>query len=334
MSLARVLPIAAWFAAVGLGACTTSSPAELEPPALPCGKCDDFGSAAWTQPARVSDFNSGSAMSPQIAISPQGTPIVVWQEQDAIGFELFASTFDAAVADWTQPARVSDFNSKSAMSPQIAITHEGTPIVIWQEQDAIGFELFASTFDAAVADWTQPTRVSDFNSKSAMSPQIAITPAGTPIVVWQEQDAIGFELFASMFDAAAADWTQPARVSHFNSESAMSPQIAITPDGTPIVVWQEQDAIGFELFASTFDAAAADWTQPAKVSHFNSESAMSPQIANTPSGTPIVVRQVQDAIGFELFASTFDDAAADWTQPARVSHFNSDSAMSPQIAIT
>lgn len=125
----------------------------------------------WGMTESAISAGAGDASVPQIAISPNGDPWVIWIQKDAADVKnnVYGSSFNAGA--WSSPVRISS-DEADAKSPRIAIDGAGIPFVAWLEPRAIE-GVTGSPFDVVYASnlsgdplaWNNKTLISATRDK-------------------------------------------------------------------------------------------------------------------------------------------------------------------------
>ncbi|MFM9077615.1 MAG: InlB B-repeat-containing protein, partial [Solirubrobacterales bacterium] len=124
-----------------------------------------------------------SAVSPQVAIAPDGATTVVWsRDNGTTNFIIQAATRPAGSGTFGAPQDLSGAGP-DADSPQVAIAPDGATTVVWERFDGTNFIIQAATRPAGSGTFGAPQNLS-VAGRDAVNPQVAIAPNGATTVVW------------------------------------------------------------------------------------------------------------------------------------------------------
>ena len=130
-----------------------------------------------------------------------------------------------------------------ATAPQIAI-HKDTIYLAWVQEGAKGTNIHAAAWDDTTSTWSElgvPSGVSDTAANSS-AVSLAID-RGFPVVAWQEQAAIGSEIYLRRWDGNTWQELSGSATAGGVSNSAqhsLHPSVAIQPDDNSICIsWTE-----------------------------------------------------------------------------------------------
>jgi hypothetical protein len=189
----------------------------------------------WSEPVALSDVN-GYSSEPDIAIDPQGNATAVWTTGPQFEYGFVQTATHPAGGSWSQPVALSD-ESEAAALPHIASDSQGSLTAIWDSGGEEG--IIQSKTRPAGGEWS--SAAVDVSGEDGLSsyPQIAIDAQGDVVAVWQQKDipaATGFHYFIQTARRTGGWWSTPLTISREDG-LAMSPQLAVDPDGEATVIW-------------------------------------------------------------------------------------------------
>ncbi len=194
------------------------------------------------------------SMDPRIAVDPRGTLHVVWRETVALpGDEIryMTGTVDAGGAVTWSPSVTASNVVSLAWQPDIAVAPGGDVHIVWTDIVDDQRYLAYTRFSAGGAR-TSPRRLGgpfpvNQNNPYHLAP--AIGAAGDQIcIAWNSVPEGGNaeDIFLICSQDGGETWSPPENLSR-TSEMSLRPSIAVAPDGSVHVVWQE-------LFGTDYDA--------------------------------------------------------------------------------
>lgn len=212
----------------------------------------------WERSTPIDALIKGNAYHPQIQFDANGNAIAVWEQSDGLTSAIWTNSYTASKG-WGIPNRVNTHVEGSAKKPQIAITSNNLPIVVWQQSSARNpeyFRIFATQQNADLA-WRKPS-VIDANQGNSSSPTIASDVNGNAIAIWHTFDGRHNKIKANYFTAFGG-WTKASSVETSYSD-AYSPSITLDVNGNAIAIWHQMDGSRPNFWANRF-APQAGWGQ-------------------------------------------------------------------------
>ena len=216
-----------------------------------------------------------SVGSPQVAVAPDGTTTVVYLRGiDAFGMNLVRVSTRPPGGTFGDQITLSEVDNN--LTPRVAVAPDGTATVVWSA-------------DGVVTARTRPpggTFSAPVTVGSGWWTALAVTPAGAVTAVWEHFDGTHRIVQASsrppgggfgvQVDVSAAD------------ANAITPQVAVAPDGTTTVAWFSSD--GSIVQASTRPPGGT-FSAPVDLggSVDPNENQAGPKLAVAPDGTTTVV---------------------------------------------
>lgn len=193
---------------------------------------------------------------------------------------------------------------RGAKFPVIAASSDGTAAIAWHTETHIGETVWVATRRATDEDWwSHQSRLSPERGHARL-PSIAVTEAGTFVVVWTGISPDGGVVWASTNSPGDTEWAAPVALSRIG-DSAGAANIVVT-DGRVVAVWPSKD--GFH--ASFCQADTTLWSAPAGFFPHGLRSD-SISVAPLPGGSVAVAWHAWDE-GLRPKAAVFDPAMDEW----------------------
>jgi hypothetical protein len=182
---------------------------------------------------------------------------------------------------WSRSAELS-VPGENAIAPGVAIDAAGEAVAVWDRFDG-EHQIIQATAHPADGSWTPPRDLSA-PGRNGEEPQVAVTPGGEALAVWERFDGRVDAIQAATRTPGGA-WSGPRNVST-REHSAYEPQVASGADGSARVVWIESSLPG-GVAETSVRAGPGAWSAPTAISNGRG-SREEPAIALDPEGRTIV----------------------------------------------
>lgn len=197
----------------------------------------------WSTAAAL-DTNDIAATSPQVAFGANGNGIAVWAQGD----DMVARRYVASTGLWSAPV-VLDSNPNEVTMPRVALDRaSGNAVVSWLQSDGVADSVYVSSFNAGNNSWSGAQLMETNNNPVPSSPahsQIAISGEHAAVIWLQAGATANNDLYMSRL--VAGTWTTPVVVDT-RAEPALSPEVAIDPNGNVVAAWRQLDATAGQYF--------------------------------------------------------------------------------------
>lgn len=231
-----------------------------------------FDGFSWISDGGSLNLNgNANSFFPNITHASDGTPYVVWSENAGVGKKIYVKYFDSNT--WIQVgSSLNVVQDHIGFLPSIAVAPGNVPYVAWEEWD-IQTNIFVKYFDGV--NWVPVG--SKLNTLHAENPEIVIAPNGTPYVTYNERDISGTQkVYVKYY--SGTQWVQLGSCLNIDDEqSALYPEIAITSNNIPYVVWYENK----EVFVKHYDPN----TLPTPLPTSTATTTPTPTVTITPTAT-------------------------------------------------
>lgn len=266
------------------------------------------------------------AYTPDVAINPNGTGMIVWQQSDGSTNRIYGMPYQTGVAGTYGSKDLVSTTATAAEAPSVAINANGTGVVTWVQSDGTHYETWACIFDQTHG-WGTPTQLEASSGEESITPSAAIDDAGNAIVVWQRAANLStgpYTVWASRFMGNA--WAANPTQLHASSGDEGNPSVAMGPTGA-IATWTETLDAGnsYQIHVSRWTAGSDAWTAPTRVSP-TTEMADMPSVAMDAQGNALLVWQQSfgglSVTHASIAASQFTPASG-WSGVRRLDSINS-----------
>ena len=202
---------------------------------------------------------------PSLAVGAGG-PIVAWSDDAEGNGEIYLRRWNgltwAHMGGSAYGGGISN-NAGNSFSPSLAILPDGTPIVAWADDSDGVTNIYVRRWNGTT--WVEMGAGSAAGggisqSDGAYGPSLAIGPAGTPYVAWNDDSSGNAEIYVRRWDGL--NWVEVGPGSaggggiSQSSGNSFSPALVVDDDGAPIVAWIEHVAGQWQLYIRRWDGAA------------------------------------------------------------------------------
>ena len=223
------------------------------------------------------------ASAPQVATAPDGTATVVWSGFDGGNYNIYARR----IGPTGTPDAISQLSTspQDALSPQVAVSPDGTATVVWIRFDGDNFVVQARRI--AAGGTLEAIKDLSVTGRDAGDPQVAVAPDGNATVVWQRFDGFHFLIKERRIDPSGALVEPSSLTLSASGRDAVEPQVAVGADGASTVIWTRFD--GEDTIVQQ-TRIAADGTAAAAVNDLSAvgQNAVLPDVVVGQDGTATV----------------------------------------------
>jgi hypothetical protein len=214
-------------------------------------------------------------------------------------------------------------NVEASVFPSLAIAPDGMPYVAWEDSSSGDGEIYVRRWNGS--SWEEVGTGSasgggiSNNSGTSGSPSLAITPDGTLYVAWADSSSGDSEIYVrrwngSSWEEVGTDSASGGGISN-NSGNSELPSLAIAPDGTPYVAWEDLSSGDYEIYVrrwngSSWGEVGAGSTSGGGISN-NSGDSYDPSVAITPDGAPYVAWHDDSGGDYEIYVRRWEGCGAD-----------------------
>lgn len=200
----------------------------------------------------ISD-NTGESSLPVMAIAPDGTPYVAWQDSSGGPRSIYIRRWNGSsweeVGIGSASGRGISGSSGYASSPTIAIASNGVPYVAWTWGSGGFYEIHVRRWNGDAWQEVGTGSASNggiSNTYCAHFPSIAIGPTDAPYIAWKDDDCTHMypQIYVRRWNGNS--WAEVGSGSASGEGISDTvywsshPSLAIGPDGTPYVAWEDQ----------------------------------------------------------------------------------------------
>ena len=254
----------------------------------------------------ISDSN-GNPYDVSMAIAPDGTVYVVWEDNSSGNYEIYTlcwkgSNWEEVGADSATGGGISK-NSGDSRYPHATVAPDSTFYVTWYDNSSGNREIYVRRWNGTIWEEVGTGSASgggiSKNSGVSWFPSIAIALDGTPYVTWSDDsDGNDYEIYVRRWNGTiweevgtgSATW---GGISN-NNYGSSQPSIAIASDGTPYVAWYDWSYYQPEIYirrwsGSGWEEVGAGSASGGGLSDSVVFDSLNPSVAIALDDTPYVV---------------------------------------------
>ena len=289
----------------------------------------------------VNTYTTGSQYLPDVAASPSGGFVVVWESrgQDGSDGGVFAQRFGASGAPAGGEFRVNTYTTGWQGTPRVAAGANGRFVVVWASagQDGSGPGVFGRVFDGGAAV-TGEIPLGVHTTAGQTTPAVALDASGGFVVAWSSDgpDGGSYGIRARRFEASGAPAGGEIAVNAFTVGTQLNPSVAVAAAGGFVVGWDSlQDGSGPGVFLRRFDAVGDPLTGDVLVNTYTTNAQDTPHVVPVPGGGFVVAwnSMHQDGSVRGVFARRFDAALAPLGGEIAVNTYTYDAQQFPRVAV-
>jgi uncharacterized membrane-anchored protein len=203
----------------------------------------------WDAAEPIETDDLGNAFSPQVAVDPNGNALAVWNQGDGTRINVWANRF-TPTGGWGTAELIETDNAGNAIAPQVAVDPNGNALAVWNQSDGTRISIWANRF-TVVAGWGVAEPIENDDAGDASSPQVAADPNGNAVAVWFQSDGTRENVWANRFTSTTG-WGAAELIEH-EMGPAISPEVAVDPNGNAVAVWFQSDGTRFNILANRFE---------------------------------------------------------------------------------
>ena len=284
----------------------------------------------WSVPQRLSSLG-GEASRPAVALGPDDTVHVVWQDSTLGESEIryACRSFDGA---WTSARTISGTGGES-VRPLVAVGGDGCTHVVWEQRTQGLHSDIYHTCRGSGSLWTAPRNLSQSDADSRSSVLLA-DGQGTVHVCWQEWEPDNWEIYHTWQPPGGA-WGTPRNISGSERDS-QDVAIASAGSGAVHVVWCENTLGGLQGDSDIFYARRSPdgrWMPTVENLSNRPGVADSPVIAVDARGRAHVAWQYVKPPGFRDVYAVSRGSDGEWSDPQIVSTFDGNARQPSILAV-
>jgi hypothetical protein len=205
-----------------------------------------------TDPAGAQQVTAGSR---SVAVSPDGSSLVVWETDTGTDWGIRAQRFLADGSPTGPEFAVNQTTAGNQTQPEVAAGADGSWIVVWQSDgtDGSGSGIYARRIGADGTFLGDEFRANQTVLDDQSDPSVGLDAAGNAVIAWQS--LVGgsqLDVMVRRFDAAGNPLGDEITAAVSEVFSQYRAKVSVAADGRFVVVWEswESSAVLARLFAA------------------------------------------------------------------------------------
>ncbi len=283
----------------------------------------------------VNTYTSGQQWSPQVAIGPAGTFIIVWggPRFDPWG-GVKGQRFDASGNPLGAEFKINTSGTLNNFTMRLdaAVGASGRSVVVWN-----GTDILAQRLGADGERLGGEFRVNSYTTGSQLFPQLAIGPSENFVVVWASSSPYGSSgagVFGQHFDGSGIALGEEFQVNTYTTGWQSVPAIASSDRGDFVVVWTGQDGSGYGIFGRRLDSSGILLGEEFQINTYTTGRQQFASVAASASGDFVVVWESPGREGGKagIVGQRFDNSGAPLGEEFRVNTNPREYQTRPRVA--
>ncbi len=277
-----------------------------------------YSTGTWGSTPTVIATGPGGRYNPQLAIASNGNAFAVWSTSGSGNNNIDTSLYTAGV--WGAPVAIgSDALGYSDIhNAKIAFDGSGNAIAVWRQIAVSGRNVMANRYTPG-SGWGTAAAI-EWAGGDADVPQIAFDVSGNALAVWQQTSGFGTNnrIWSNRYTSGTGWGGFPSLIqtdiSGGSTANAVTPQIAIDPNGNALAVWVQPDGASDntpDIWANRYTAGSG-WGTTANLGQVRINTpgaagapAGQPQIAIDANGNAIVVWYQSDGTNDSIWYNRY-----------------------------
>jgi len=269
----------------------------------------DAESGNWGSSGLIEHDNTGSGLSPHIAMDRYGNGVAVWKQDDGTRIRAYSNRFDATLKSWQYNATlIPDNNIGDIEYIDITIDGKSRATANWIQSDSTSHRsVYANHYDAAINSWqSTPTLLEKSDAGNAYHLHTAANGRGDTVVVWHQYDGTRNNIYANLYDLDSSSWQNSATmIGNENPGTATYVQVEIDENGNITAVWNHQVDTLSHIYSNRFDAYERRWLGSIKIENDEVNNAFLPQVAVDKNGNTMAIWYQNDGMHNSIYANFF-----------------------------
>jgi hypothetical protein len=261
------------------------------------------GGASFKAPQKTNK-GKGRAVTPALALIEDKHPLVVWSDNSAGAFDVYAqiigvdkaATNVSSAGKTTSPGVSSDARSTrfpASLFPAVTVQNGKQAVISWQDDrfdpdplwtghtppagqpagggtDPDNWQILASVRKAPSRGWSNPVQVSRVTDRSDRHPGLTVDANGTFVAIWEsgalQSSGANLQLRAARSTDGGTTWTAFEQVCLAPEAMSQRAKLGLDPDGTVRAVWYDSRATDWrwKIFTATLDTGTG-WSPAVQV---------------------------------------------------------------------
>lgn len=201
----------------------------------------DRGGAIRVSEFRANATTAGEQAGPIVAMNAGGSFVITWRSNNQA---VYARRYNANGTAATGELLVS--SSTNMQAPMgVGVDRYGSFVVTWYSQvpQTNQIDVWARRYSSSGTPLTNPFLVNSYTAGTQIGNQIAMSPGGSFVVVWESygQDGNSWGIFGQRYDANANRIGGEFRVNTLTTGAQQLADVAMMDDGSFVAVWNHDN---------------------------------------------------------------------------------------------
>ncbi|KUO21250.1 FG-GAP-like repeat-containing protein [Streptomyces dysideae] len=287
--------------------------------------------APWTSATAITGTDVSTSVL-DVVTAADGSAVALWNQFAGVGGgerTLYAAVRPAGSDAWGTPTPLATTPSEAG-GAQLHASADGTVTALWVEHPDntgpgdtnLGIRLVSSVLAADKSGWSAPAEIVGTDAAwSDAGIDLAEAPDGTVTAVWttRANSAAHAEVHAAT-RGTDGTWTDPVQLSTAATDGAdfaANPSVAVTTDGTAVIVYKQWDGPSASLYAVSRAAGATEWSAPVAATG-SYQSVGDPEVAAADDGSLTVAWPGTDESESTSILTATRSGEGTWSAPETV----------------
>lgn len=213
----------------------------------------------WVTAQLVETDDSGSAMSPSVAMDRSGNAMAAWSQYDGSLWNIQANRYVVGTG-WGTPVLVEEDDGGGAEVPVVGMDSAGNAIVVWRQWEGSRCNALANRYVVGT-EWGDPVLLESNDAENARDVSVAVNADGVAFAVWNQDDSVRYNLWSARY-IPATGWESAVPVETSGGSCTLA-AIGVDDGGNAVAVWGQVDYDFTSMFANRF--VVGDDTPPTLV---------------------------------------------------------------------
>ena len=271
------------------------------------------GHTMWTNDGVSVSSAVNDQVTPQITSDENGGAIIVWQDNRSGNADIYAQRIDNnGVSQWTADGIPICVATNQQFEPIIIRDGSGGAIITWKDyRSGFGYDIYAQRVNNnGDVLWSADGNIICSAGNEQSGQQIISDGSGNAIIVWQDNRAGGFDIYAQKVDGnGTVVWDVDGIAVCIEANDQQRVQIASDGVGGALIAWDDyRNAIDRDIYAQRLNSDGVKlWTSEGVPVCLATGDQLTPQsTSDNSNGAIIVWNDLRAGIYSDLFAQRID----------------------------
>ncbi|MGB2826463.1 MAG: hypothetical protein WBC49_07510, partial [Thermoplasmata archaeon] len=196
----------------------------------------------------VETDDSGSVMSPSVAMDVSGNAMAAWYQYDGSLWNIQANQYVVGTG-WGTPVLVEEDDGGGAETPVVGVDRAGNAIVVWRQWEGSRCNALANRYVVGTG-WGDPVLLESDDTENARDVSVAVNADGVAFAIWNQYDSIRHNLWSARY-IPVTGWESAVPV-ETSGGSCTPAAIGVDDGGNAVAVWGQVDYDFESMFANRF----------------------------------------------------------------------------------